>query len=363
MGTFVDIPPSVKTKTTTTSKKSTTAVNTNAAKIAKRIYDSKGVTDDEAAAVEAVESIRNKSEFDAVQQELIKLTGGRQLGQYVTSFISNRSQLQRIQNKIVSIGVPQTSMTWKILDKKINPTVDTTTTAEKEASWLTTGNLVFYGILTIAAAGILKKSGLLKKISSVFSKNGTSVPKALGTAADNPEFLKYINDVPFFAKRLRTDKGAKKFVAHLYRYNYVTKEEANALFNAFKSPAYIAQFQKEIRNIALIAFKNGKMRYKNAYDILVPANAPADLKQQWEAYLTKVGERIKLPITTSAEKAAAATKAAKATSKTVSSIPRFSKRFTNITSAQFNTLTDAQKRALANNPTATYDQIRQFYQR
>jgi hypothetical protein len=56
--------------------------------IAKEIYNSKGVfNDDESKVVEAIQKIQNKQQFELVQKELQKLTGGLAIGQYVTGFI------------------------------------------------------------------------------------------------------------------------------------------------------------------------------------------------------------------------------------------------------------------------------------
>lgn len=58
--------------------------------IAKKIYDAKGTFyDDENAAVKAIQQIKDSTQFNLVQRELQKLTGGRGIGQYVTSFIGH----------------------------------------------------------------------------------------------------------------------------------------------------------------------------------------------------------------------------------------------------------------------------------
>lgn len=59
-------------------------------KIAKQIYDAKGVTyDNEQAAVNAIVSIKDVNTFDRVQQEFKKLSGGVDIATYVTSFIGH----------------------------------------------------------------------------------------------------------------------------------------------------------------------------------------------------------------------------------------------------------------------------------
>jgi hypothetical protein len=57
-------------------------------RIAQEIYNSKGVfNDDESKVVKAIQKIQNKQQFELVQKELQKLTGGKGIGQYVTGFI------------------------------------------------------------------------------------------------------------------------------------------------------------------------------------------------------------------------------------------------------------------------------------
>jgi hypothetical protein len=65
-------------------------VPTDVKSIAKQIYDAKGTfLDDEKAAVKAIQRISDNTQFNLVQKELQKLTGGRGIGQYVTSFIGH----------------------------------------------------------------------------------------------------------------------------------------------------------------------------------------------------------------------------------------------------------------------------------
>ena len=65
-------------------------VPTDVKSIAKKIYDAKGTfLDDETAAVKAIQQIPDSTQFNLVQKELQKLTGGRGIGQYVTSFIGH----------------------------------------------------------------------------------------------------------------------------------------------------------------------------------------------------------------------------------------------------------------------------------
>lgn len=61
----------------------------NAKAIAKKIYDAKGfVWDNEYDAVKAILSIKDSKQYNQVQTELQKLTGGRGIAQYVSSFIT-----------------------------------------------------------------------------------------------------------------------------------------------------------------------------------------------------------------------------------------------------------------------------------
>jgi hypothetical protein len=65
-------------------------VSIDAKQIAKKIYDAKGIfLDDETAAVKAIQQIPDNTQFNLVQKELQKLTGGKGIGQYVTSFIGH----------------------------------------------------------------------------------------------------------------------------------------------------------------------------------------------------------------------------------------------------------------------------------
>jgi hypothetical protein len=85
------IAPNMRSKTQAPSLPKTPITDIQAAKsIAKNIYQSKGwLTDDEQRAVKAIKSIRDNKMFELVQTELRKLTGGRGIGQYVTSFIQD----------------------------------------------------------------------------------------------------------------------------------------------------------------------------------------------------------------------------------------------------------------------------------
>jgi hypothetical protein len=66
-------------------------------KIAKKIYDSKGyVWDNEYAAVKALLSIKNTKQYDSVQKIFSSLSGGRNIIQYVTSFIQVRDSVNTL---------------------------------------------------------------------------------------------------------------------------------------------------------------------------------------------------------------------------------------------------------------------------
>lgn len=81
--------------------------------IAKKIYDSKGVVwDDEKSAINAVEQIKNLTQYKEVLKALQKLTGGRGLGQYLKSF-TNLQQRLDIVNHLKSF-IPKNQWGWTI---------------------------------------------------------------------------------------------------------------------------------------------------------------------------------------------------------------------------------------------------------
>jgi hypothetical protein len=66
-------------------------------KIAKKIYDAKGyIWDNEYAAVKAILSIKNTKQYDSVQKIFSSLSGGRNIVQYVTSFIQVRDSVNTL---------------------------------------------------------------------------------------------------------------------------------------------------------------------------------------------------------------------------------------------------------------------------
>jgi hypothetical protein len=65
--------------------------------LAKKIYNAKGlVWDNEYAALKAILAIKDSKQFNSVQKELQKLTGGRGVGQYVSEFIQVRDSMNSI---------------------------------------------------------------------------------------------------------------------------------------------------------------------------------------------------------------------------------------------------------------------------
>jgi hypothetical protein len=85
--------------------------------IAKKIYDAKGIfLDDENAAVKAIQQIKDSTQFNLVQKELQKLTRGRGIGQYVTSFIGH---LEDVDTKGLGVHV-----TGKFEGQRTGPLLD-----------------------------------------------------------------------------------------------------------------------------------------------------------------------------------------------------------------------------------------------
>lgn len=82
-------------------------------KIAKQIYDSKGVLwDDEASAKNAIKKIKNLEQYKEVNKSLRKLTGGRGIGQYLRSFTKLIDRLE-VVNHLRSF-IPKNQWNWTI---------------------------------------------------------------------------------------------------------------------------------------------------------------------------------------------------------------------------------------------------------
>lgn len=82
-------------------------------KIAKTIYDAKGVVyDDENAAIKAIQSIKNSSQWNLVDKFLKKLTKGIGIASYVVrqGFIDNPADLQKIIKHAKTINVDAKSI-------------------------------------------------------------------------------------------------------------------------------------------------------------------------------------------------------------------------------------------------------------
>lgn len=89
-------------------------------KIAKQIYDAKGLfVDNEKAAVAAILKIKDANQFNLVQKELQKLTSGRGIGQYVTSFIGHLEDADTAGLVGVGTGEIEGYRTVPLLDKII----------------------------------------------------------------------------------------------------------------------------------------------------------------------------------------------------------------------------------------------------
>lgn len=85
------------------------------ADIAKKIYDAKGLfIDNEKDAVDAIKQIKTAAEFNVVQQELQKLTGGRGIGQFVTGFIG------AIEDKVDPTGIESGRRTLPLINSIIS---------------------------------------------------------------------------------------------------------------------------------------------------------------------------------------------------------------------------------------------------
>jgi hypothetical protein len=88
--------------------------------IAKQIYDAKGVVvDNEKAAVAAILKIKDANQFNLVQKELQKLTAGRGIGQYVSSFIGHLEDVDTAGLGVHATGRMEGERTGPLLDKII----------------------------------------------------------------------------------------------------------------------------------------------------------------------------------------------------------------------------------------------------
>ena len=94
----------------------------NASRLAQQIYDAKGTFwDNERTAVATILQIKDAKQYNEVQKELQKLTGGRGIAQYVTSFIGHSEDYNPF-----GVGIPGTVVnknvgqrTLPLLDKII----------------------------------------------------------------------------------------------------------------------------------------------------------------------------------------------------------------------------------------------------
>ena len=85
--------------------------------IAKKIYDAKGTFyDNENAVVKAIQQIKDSIQFNLVQKELQKLTGGRGIGQYVTSFIGHLEDVDTKGLGVHATGKTEGQRTLPLLD-------------------------------------------------------------------------------------------------------------------------------------------------------------------------------------------------------------------------------------------------------
>lgn len=110
---------SVSTKSS--SKKRKDQPGSNARKIAQQIYDSKGVLwDDEESAIKAIQKIKNVELYKEVLKALQNLTGGRGIGQYLSSFTTVPQRLD-IVNHLASF-IPKSQWQWSV--EKIMPWSD-----------------------------------------------------------------------------------------------------------------------------------------------------------------------------------------------------------------------------------------------
>lgn len=103
----------------------------NAKRIAKQIYDAKGiVSDDEEKVMPAIQAIKNINQYILVNKELQKLTEGRGLGEYLSSFLDINPRLM-IASYLLQF-IPANHWNWTI--KKIVPWNDFRTVAQSDPS-------------------------------------------------------------------------------------------------------------------------------------------------------------------------------------------------------------------------------------
>jgi hypothetical protein len=103
----------------------------NAQRIAKQIYDAKGLLSDNEEKVEpAIRAIKNINEYILVNKELQKLTGGRGMGEYLGSFLDINPRLN-IASYLLEF-IPKNHWNWTI--KKIVPWNDFRTVAQNDPS-------------------------------------------------------------------------------------------------------------------------------------------------------------------------------------------------------------------------------------
>ena len=109
------IPAILSEQTTTPDKRisSKTKKLSNFDKIAKQIYDSKGVLwDDENSAKNAIKKIKNLTQYKEVLKSLQKLTGGRGIGQYLKSFTTLVDRLEIVNH--LRTFIPENQWSWTI---------------------------------------------------------------------------------------------------------------------------------------------------------------------------------------------------------------------------------------------------------
>jgi hypothetical protein len=103
----------------------------NAQRIAKQIYDAKGLLSDDEEKVEpAIRAIKNINQYILVNKELQKLTGGRGMGEYLGSFLDINPRLN-IASYLLEF-IPKNHWNWTI--KKIVPWNDFRTVAQNDPS-------------------------------------------------------------------------------------------------------------------------------------------------------------------------------------------------------------------------------------
>lgn len=82
--------------------------------VADKIYNAKGyIYDNESDAINAVKSIKNETQLEQVEQQLIKLTDGRGLGEYLVSFLDDFNQNKVVLDHLMNISSPL-SYAWTV---------------------------------------------------------------------------------------------------------------------------------------------------------------------------------------------------------------------------------------------------------